>query len=102
MTNIQLIVMAVLSIACSTSFFQPCTGEDTTGNSSGDCCTTCATGDDPLTIPGGVLRQLTNISEDSQGLLALWRNAYFLATENHILTSEVSKSDCACVCDYEL
>jgi len=58
-----------------------------------DCCATCQSAeDDPLIIPSEVLRQLTNISEDSQGLLPLWRNAFYLSKENHILASEVSKT----------
>jgi len=57
-----------------------------------DCCASCQSPeDDQLTIPGEVLRQLINISEDSQGLLPLWRNAFYLAKENHILASEVRK-----------
>ena len=98
MISIQLLVLASLSISCSLSFSQPhpCLNmtveDDTVLDASGDCCTICeSAGDDPLAIPGEVLRQLTNISEDSQGLLPLWRNAFYLATENQILTFEVSK-----------
>jgi len=97
MISIQLLVLASLSISCSFSQPHPClnmTGDNGTAiDFSRDCCETCQSADDgPLIIPSEVLRQLTNISEESQGLLPLWRNAFYLATENHILTSEVSKT----------
>ena len=46
-----------------------------------------------LTIPVEVLNQLTDITKYSNGLLPLWKSAYYLANDR-ILISEVSNYNC--------
>jgi len=59
--------------------------------------TTCS----EVAIPDEVVNQLTDITEDSKGLLPLWKSAYYLA-DDRILASEVSCArDANSVCAYQ-
>ena len=47
--------------------------------------------DYPVTIPVKVLKELIDISDNSKGLLLLWRNSFYL-TKKRLLEAEVSIS----------
>lgn len=45
--------------------------------------------DYPVTVPEKVLKELLDISDNSKGLLLLWRNSFYL-TKKRLLEAEVS------------
>ena len=71
----------ILILKCALILFATCllaAGEDGSGSSDQKTLITSLV-DHPVTLPVQVLKQLIDISDNSTGLFALWRNAFFLA-----------------------